>query len=523
MSLWPIHHGPGYKYYSRVGSMARGWTIRHQISIQKGEGDDRKMIAWKFDQQTVRRSLAYMLVVDELPFKFVEGKGFKHFLNATQPLFHTPSRITMARDCVKLYLEEKKKVVDNAKANDVAVAYLKSKFINWEKFVLEGKWLHIRCTTHVMNLIVQDGLSHIGKLVDCVKAAVKYIRQSPQRLAKFKEYAKIEKCPSTKSLIFDVPTRWNSTYLMLDAAQKYERAFDRYDSEDRYYRDDLEKTGVPISSNWENVRSLTKFLEHFYELTLKVSGTLYVTSNSFLDDITSINAALNNCINGVPDTNLAAMAKMMKCKFDKYYESLEKCNMATVVSSVLDPRNKFEYVEVLLGIIHASPKTHTIFESANASSSTNKRSATAAPVIEPSVILKQKVRREMKRRKSESGLQDSKSELDRYLNEDVEDESDKFDILNWWKVNSRRFPVLSLLARDVLAIPISMVASESMFSTGGRVLDAFRSSLTPPVVESLICTQDWFRENSMMLDVAEYLDEIQKIEEELVKEGSNVV
>ncbi|GKB14705.1 zinc finger BED domain-containing protein RICESLEEPER 2-like protein [Tanacetum coccineum] len=584
-----------------------------QLSIQKGEGDDRKMIAWKFDQKTVRRSLAYMLVVDELPFKFVEGKGFKHFLNATQPLFHTPSRITMARDCVKLYLEEKKKVgillrgnvgriclttdtwtslqrinymcltahyidndwvlrkkvlnfcpisshrgvdigkavemcllkwgiesnvftitVDNASANDVAVAYLKSKFINWEKSVLEGKWLHVRCTAHVMNLIVQDGLSHIGKSVDCVRAAVKYIRHSPQRLAKFKEYAEIEKCPSTKSLILDVPTRWNSTYLMLDAAQKYERAFARYDSEDRHYRDDLEKTGVPIASDWANVRRLTKFLEHFYELTLKVSGTLYVTSNSFLDDITSIDAALNNCINGVPDTNLAAMAKMMKCKFDKYYGSLEKCNMATVVASVLDPRNKIEYVEVLLGDvygkiegkamcamikaslvelyedyvrIHASPETHTMFESGDASSSTNKRSATATPVIEPSV------RMEMKRRKSESGLQDSKSELDRYLNEDVEDESEKFDILNWWKVNSPRFPVLSLLARDVLAIPISTVASESVFSTGGRVLDAFRSSLSPPVVESLICTQDWFRENSMMLDVAENWDEIQKIEE----------
>ncbi|GJV35188.1 zinc finger BED domain-containing protein RICESLEEPER 2-like protein [Tanacetum coccineum] len=111
-------------------------------------------------------------------------------------------------------------------------------------------------------------------------------------------------------------------------------------------------------------------------------------------------------------------------------------------------------------------------------------------------------------------MHDCKSELDRYLNEDVEDESDKFDILNWWKVNSPRFPVLSLLARDVLVIPISTVASESVFSTGGRVLDAFRSSLTPPVVESLICTQDWFRENSMGLDVAENWDEIQKIEED---------
>ncbi|GJZ32617.1 putative reverse transcriptase domain-containing protein [Tanacetum coccineum] len=198
----------------------------------------------------------------------------------------------------------------------------------------------------------------------------------------------------------------------LDAAQKYERAFARYDSEDRHYRDDLEKTGMPISSDWANVRRLTKFLEHFYELTLKVSGTLYVTSNSFLDDITSIDAALNNCINGVPDTNLAAMAKIMKCKFDKYYGSLEKCNMATVVAFVLDPRNKFEYVEVLLGDvygkikgkamcamikasfvelyedyvrIHASPETHTIFESIDPSSSTNKRSAIATPVIELSV------------------------------------------------------------------------------------------------------------------------------------------
>ncbi|GJU77398.1 retrovirus-related pol polyprotein from transposon TNT 1-94 [Tanacetum coccineum] len=98
------------------------------------------------------------------------------------------------------------------------------------------------------------------------------------------------------------------------------------------------------------------------------------------------------------------------------------------------------------------------------------------------------IRMEMKRRKSESESQDSKSELDRYLNEDFEDELDKFDILNWWKVNNLRFPVLSLLARDVLAIPISMVVSESVFSTGGRVLDTFRSSLTYPVVESLIFT-----------------------------------
>lgn len=120
---------------------------------------------------------------------------------------------------------------------------------------------------------------------------------------------------------------------------------------------------------------------------------------------------------------------------------------------------------------------------------------------------------EMKRRKTESGTRDSKSELDRYLKEETEEESERFDILNWWKVNSPSFPVLSLIARDVLAIPISTVASESVFSTSGRVLDAFRSSLTPRITESLICTQDWLRASSMPTDVLENWEEIQKIEE----------
>ncbi|CAI0546435.1 unnamed protein product, partial [Linum tenue] len=48
--------------------------------------------------------------------------------------------------------------------------------------------------------------------------------------------------------------------------------------------------------------------------------------------------------------------------------------------------------------------------------------------------------------------------------------------------------------------------SESAFSTGGRVLDSFRTSLSPEVVEALICCEDWIRSSDSEL-VADGEDE----------------
>ncbi|CAL5354556.1 unnamed protein product [Camellia sinensis] len=107
----------------------------------------------------------------------------------------------------------------------------------------------------------------------------------------------------------------------------------------------------------------------------------------------------------------------------------------------------------------------------------------------------------------------SKSELDKYLGE-VEHfaKNQTFEILEYWKNNATKYRVLSQIAKDVLAMPISTVASESAFSTGGRILDPFRSSLAPSMVEALVCTQNWLKSN-LPISLRQAMDDVEEFEQ----------
>ncbi|KAK0600812.1 hypothetical protein LWI29_018651 [Acer saccharum] len=85
----------------------------------------------------------------------------------------------------------------------------------------------------------------------------------------------------------------------------------------------------------------------------------------------------------------------------------------------------------------------------------------------------------------------NKSELERYLGEQVENNTPNFDILSWWKVNKGKYPILAKIAKDILAIPVSTVASESAFSASGRFLSPHHRRLHPDTLEALMCAQNW--------------------------------
>lgn len=135
--------------------------------------------------------------------------------------------------------------VDNASTNDVAIIYVKNKLKNWkidDVMILGGSYMHVRCSAHIFNLIVKDRLKEFNPTIDNIRNAVKYFRSSPSRLQKFKCCIEREKIACKKLAVLDVPTRWNSTFLMSDSALNFEKAFERMEEEDGYckYFDETE-------------------------------------------------------------------------------------------------------------------------------------------------------------------------------------------------------------------------------------------------------------------------------------------
>ncbi|PHT97125.1 hypothetical protein BC332_33945 [Capsicum chinense] len=86
-----------------------------------------------------------------------------------------------------------------------------------------------------------------------------------------------------------------------------------------------------------------------------------------------------------------------------------------------------------------------------------------------------------------------REELKYYLRTAPEDLRRRINTLDWWRSNETQYPVLSRLARDILNVPMSTVASESAFSQGRQQLGDNRHSLGSNAMNVLVCLRDWIR------------------------------
>jgi len=553
------------------------------------------------EEDEVRAMIVRYFIECELPFKHVETEGFKELINAVAPWFKVPCRVTIQRDCMKLYMEEKLKLkallsgqrvclttdtwtslqnlnyvcvtahfidcdwimhkkilkfclvpdhkgesigrvvetsmlewgirsiftitVDNASSNDAGIEYMRRRMKDKNYTVLGGEFFHIRCAAHIFNLVVNDGLKDVNDSICNVRNAVKYVRSSPERMAAFKECIGMENIQCKKMVCPDVPTRWNSTYLMLSIAEKYQRVFERMGEEEDHLV-------VAEFLDWENAMAFVKLLKTFYDAMLYISGSTYITSNLYFIELCIIQDTLNNaCLSS--SHIMSTMGINMRSKFEKYWGNIDMINLMLYIAFVIDPRYKMKGLVFWLKICNGPEWADQIeakvrnllkrlIEQYNKFHgkvvphfNVPKRSLNATflnVVDDDSKNARAKFNLLYSQHLAKENDLESRSEVDRYLLDGCEAITNEFDVLAWWKINAPKYPILAEIARDVLAIPISTGSHESAFSTEGRVLDSFRSSLSPLTVEALICTQNWIRNNSN--DIGEFEEFVESYDEQ---------
>ncbi|XP_073225616.1 zinc finger BED domain-containing protein DAYSLEEPER-like [Cicer arietinum] len=202
------------------------------------------------------------------------------------------------------------------------------------------------------------------------------------------------------------------------------------------------------------------------------------------------------------------MATYMKKKFEKYWKDY---SVVLAFAIILDPRLKvpfLKYCYTTLDALTCNVKLKNVenkfrvlyqeyvnifnHQSVVLSQSSQDSNSWSKSSREGSKTKKCKIISDFKTFQNQPISNSGKSELDAYLEEksiEVDEEHyEDFEVLLYWKVNEKKYHVLSLMARDVLSIPITIVASKSSFSIGGRVLTKYRSSTLPGHIQMLICT-----------------------------------
>lgn len=90
--------------------------------------------------------------------------------------------------------------VDNARANNLAITYRNRGKSVWKGLTLfNGEYLHLRCSAHILNLIVTEGLKESK-----IRASCKFVKSSPSRLATFKKCAEAMNVCSKAMITLDV-------------------------------------------------------------------------------------------------------------------------------------------------------------------------------------------------------------------------------------------------------------------------------------------------------------------------------
>ncbi|KAF9594801.1 hypothetical protein IFM89_034784 [Coptis chinensis] len=218
--------------------------------------------------------------------------------------------------------------LDNASNNGAAVDEFIPKLFSEEIY---GNLFHVRCSAHILNLIVKDGLKHFSVLLAGFRSFVKMLRYSPGKYQRYCQFCEMDGFEKNKIPI-DVPHRWDATYEMMKHIMKHKKPIN-------HMLQEVNIGFLPNEEVWEATENLKDFFGVFADATKLFSGSSYVIPSDFCLTI----GHLKNLLNDNPES---PVCEKMLLKYDKYWNNMDFLPLA--LASVMDPRYKMEVLKHLL-------------------------------------------------------------------------------------------------------------------------------------------------------------------------------
>lgn len=381
-----------------------------------------------------------------------------------------------------------------------------------------GRQSFIPCLAHVLNLICKDVLASLRagsareakamlddlavntssafNSLHSTKGAIMKIRlltlwiaRSPQRRQDWKEVS------PGKQVSYDIDTRWNSTYVMIQDALRLQTELGQF------VRIHPEVQALQLTDDeWSTLQQVAKILKPFWDHTNSVSKTRPTIVES-LPIYWSLDDLLNDVRNAAGDfedvnTEIRNAVERGIRKMNKFARKMDD-NLLYYVASVLDPRIKSSLIVSQMsdqdaGLIISQvreflkkeypPEAFTLHESEN--SRPPGMSETMWKTL----------------RKVQPAQGKLSSDIDKYLDSPpvswshhMIGDADEEWVLKWWRANEFNFPLMAKAARDYLSIPSAEVGIEREFSNARDMLGLRRHCLNAETMRWLMLLRERYQ------------------------------
>lgn len=344
---------------------------------------------------------------------------------------------------------------------------------------------YIPCAARTLGTIIEDGLKNVKTVLSKIREFILEINSNQEMMEDFKHWTEVYQEGSWK-LPFDHSANWNGNYNMLDVVKKTPNAMD---NTVKKFDDIFGRRDWVLSAEEKSVvNSLHSYLEPFYKTTTNLCTCKLPTLGLVFFFMDHVFELINVCHDSSHQKLFENIARDMS-KTARDFTS-QAYNIYTFAAAILDPRIKGELIPETLNSTsnledardHFVRDYSTIFQGTGNGYSTQDSTEDGGAFSFAEEIIRKR------RRVSMSTAAD---ELTQYLAEPPAPIST--DALEWWRGHSSRYPRLSLMARDFLAIQGTSLDPEELFTSKGESIHKQQYCLPLSSMQATMCIKSWMQ------------------------------